>query len=61
MLNDHLVFNFLYWVKMSTGFIIFSPTTPEAQPSSEQNDEYSNVVNMMDFNFLLEEAEEERK
>lgn len=46
---------------MSTGFIIFSPTTPEAQPSSEQNDEYSNVLNMMDFNFLLEEAEEGRK
>lgn len=46
---------------MSTGFIIFFPTTPEARPSSEQNDEYSNDLNMMDFNFLLEEAEEERK
>lgn len=40
---------------------IFFPTASEAQASSEQNDEYSDILNMMDFNFALEEAEEERK
>lgn len=48
---------------MSTGFNFFPHCSlqPEAQPSSEQNDKYCNVLNMMDFNCLLEEAEEERK
>lgn len=51
-----ILYTKLKWALVSFCF----PTAPEAQPSSEQNDEYS-VLNMMDFNFLLEEAEEERK